>query len=72
MNTDKTKMPKTYPTTPRNALCWCGSGKKYKKCHLEADVAAKRNIPPVLRAHDILEIRESILAPKQPRSDEIG
>jgi uncharacterized protein YecA (UPF0149 family) len=21
----------------RNDPCWCGSGKKYKKCHLEAD-----------------------------------
>jgi len=21
----------------RNDLCWCGSGKKYKKCHLEVD-----------------------------------
>jgi len=21
----------------RNDLCWCGSGKKYKKCHLERD-----------------------------------
>ncbi len=21
----------------RNDLCWCGSGKKYKKCHLEKD-----------------------------------
>jgi methionyl aminopeptidase len=21
----------------RNSLCWCGSGKKYKKCHLEED-----------------------------------
>ncbi len=21
----------------RNSLCWCGSGKKYKKCHLELD-----------------------------------
>jgi methionyl aminopeptidase len=40
----------------RNAACWCGSGKKYKKCHLEPD----------------LEIRESILAPKQIRSREIG
>ena len=20
---------------PRNAPCWCGSGKKYKKCHME-------------------------------------
>jgi uncharacterized protein YecA (UPF0149 family) len=29
-------------TTPvisigRNDLCWCGSGKKYKRCHLEED-----------------------------------
>ncbi len=21
----------------RNEPCWCGSGKKYKKCHREAD-----------------------------------
>ena len=21
----------------RNALCWCGSGKKYKKCHMALD-----------------------------------
>ena len=24
-------------TISRNAQCWCGSGKKYKKCHLPAD-----------------------------------
>lgn len=24
----------------RNAPCWCGSGKKYKKCHLDADAAS--------------------------------
>lgn len=24
----------------RNDLCWCGSGKKYKKCHMEADLAS--------------------------------
>ncbi len=23
----------------RNDICWCGSGKKYKKCHLESDLA---------------------------------
>ena len=23
--------------TGRNDVCWCGSGKKYKKCHLEED-----------------------------------
>lgn len=26
----------------RNDLCWCGSGKKYKKCHLEQDMAEGR------------------------------
>jgi len=25
------------PTLGRNDQCWCGSGKKYKACHLEAD-----------------------------------
>ena len=24
----------------RNEPCWCGSGKKYKKCHYAADEAA--------------------------------
>ena len=61
-------------TRGRNAPCWCGSGKKYKKCHLEADLAAEaeRNEPPVPRPRDIFDIRESILAPRQFRSDEIG
>ena len=26
----------------RNDACWCGSGKKYKKCHLDADESAAR------------------------------
>lgn len=26
----------------RNDLCWCGSGKKYKKCHIEADEKKQR------------------------------
>jgi hypothetical protein len=32
----------------RNDPCWCGSGKKYKKCHLDSDEAAKDEIaePP--------------------------
>jgi hypothetical protein len=25
------------PRPGRNDPCWCGSGKKYKKCHLDAD-----------------------------------
>lgn len=38
------------PTSPvrrverpgRNEPCWCGSGKKYKKCHFTVDEAAAR------------------------------
>jgi len=26
----------------RNDSCWCGSGKKYKKCHLEVDEEKRR------------------------------
>ena len=26
----------------RNDLCWCGSGKKYKKCHLNKDEHKQR------------------------------
>ncbi len=25
----------------RNDLCWCGSGKKYKKCHMESDALSE-------------------------------
>lgn len=28
-------------TMDRNATCWCGSGKKYKKCHLDFDEKIK-------------------------------
>jgi hypothetical protein len=35
--------PRVVPIRPgRNDLCWCGSGKKYKKCHLTADEEAGR------------------------------
>ena len=35
----------------RNELCWCGSGKKYKKCHMQIDdkillLASERQIVP--------------------------
>jgi hypothetical protein len=29
--------PDSALTMNRNELCWCGSGKKYKKCHHDAD-----------------------------------
>ena len=28
--------------TGRNDVCWCGSGKKYKRCHLDADAHKQR------------------------------
>jgi hypothetical protein len=31
------------PKPGRNDPCWCGSGKKYKKCHLTADEDAERS-----------------------------
>jgi hypothetical protein len=34
--------PKEIPKPGRNEPCWCGSGRKYKKCHLEADLRKKR------------------------------
>jgi len=29
------------PKLGRNDVCWCGSGQKYKKCHMEADTGIK-------------------------------
>ncbi len=29
--------PESARDMPRNAPCWCGSGKKYKKCHYDSD-----------------------------------
>jgi uncharacterized protein YecA (UPF0149 family) len=26
----------------RNEPCWCGSGEKYKRCHLESDLGKAR------------------------------
>ncbi len=35
---DDVPVPLQRPPAPgRNEPCWCGSGKKYKKCHLDAD-----------------------------------
>ena len=38
------------PKPGRNEPCWCGSGKKYKKCHLDADEEAAR--APVTKVDD--------------------
>jgi methionyl aminopeptidase len=33
----------------RNDPCWCGSGQKYKKCHLDADAVASPSRPAPVR-----------------------
>ncbi len=30
----------------RNDSCWCGSGQKYKKCHLNADEPQRKKEKP--------------------------
>ena len=30
-------MRKSGPQLGRNDPCWCGSGKKYKNCHMQSD-----------------------------------
>jgi len=34
-----------YVMTERNEPCWCGSGKKYKKCHLASDEEGRTSPP---------------------------
>ena len=41
-------------TLGRNDACSCGSGKKYKKCHLQADEAAAAPPPAAPSAKDVL------------------
>ena len=36
--------PKGIPRLGRNDLCWCGSEKKYKKCHMDSDLAKRSRI----------------------------
>lgn len=43
------------PPVERNAPCPCGSGKKYKKCHLDADLVADREQPDALEPSPDLE-----------------
>lgn len=42
-DTEEKQQPIIKPKRPsRNAPCWCGSGKKYKRCHAEADAKEDR------------------------------
>ena len=41
----------------RNELCWCGSGKKYKKCHLmiEEKIAYHADKGEIVPTRDMLK-----------------
>lgn len=59
------------PRAQRNAPCPCGSGKKYKKCHLDADLAIDKDQPrEKARQPSVLEptpVPASASAPALPR-----
>lgn len=46
----------------RNEVCWCGSGRKYKKCHLECDeqMAALREQGLPVPSRDMMKTEEQI------------
>ncbi|MCI0477831.1 MAG: SEC-C domain-containing protein, partial [Anaerolineales bacterium] len=50
----------------RNDPCWCGSGKKYKNCHMrEDDVAASR----VLMHNNLIERLDTYALQREFKSD---
>jgi hypothetical protein len=59
-------------TPERNDPCWCGSGKKYKKCHLEADQQTPDAPAPAAApegAFDGLRTRVAIFRDKEVPDD---
>ena len=46
----------------RNDLCWCGSGKKYKKCHIDFDekIEEFEGAGHIVPSHEILKNAEQI------------
>jgi SEC-C motif len=53
-------------TLGRNDLCWCGSGKKYKKCHLSSDAHKRLEEGLATRAAAEFAIRNGAAAPPAP------
>ena len=58
-------MAEAKPTPGRNEPCHCGSGKKYKQCHLEKDEAARRKA----RAKELEKADKSAEAAEAPAAD---
>lgn len=61
-------------STERNSECWCGSGKKYKKCHLNFDEKlrhlelAGEEVPP----REIIKTKEDVEGMKKAAKVNIG
>lgn len=49
-------------TIGRNSVCWCGSGKKYKKCHYQFDEKLKEMAQEghLIPSHDMIKNKEQI------------
>ncbi|HJC49456.1 MAG TPA: methionyl aminopeptidase [Candidatus Anaerostipes avistercoris] len=49
-------------TIGRNSACWCGSGKKYKKCHYQFDERLKEMAQEghLIPSHDMIKNKEQI------------
>ena len=56
-------------TLGRNDVCWCGSGKKYKACHLQFDdkIAGYQRKGHIVPEHNIIKTPEQIQGIKDSR-----
>jgi hypothetical protein len=76
---DESKYLERLSSTGRNEPCPCGSGKKYKKCHMAADeakrhgdsvkleeeMAAAADLPDDEKADDAAQKKKPVMAKKQ-------
>ena len=58
----KIKEVQKMETIGRNDACWCGSGKKYKKCHCQFDEKLKelQQEGHIIPSHDMIKTPEQI------------
>lgn len=56
----------------RNDPCYCGSGKKYKQCHLQADLAAEREAREQVQAARFLRLELPRYARQEKFRDEFN
>lgn len=49
-------------TIGRNSACWCGSGKKYKKCHYQFDERLKEMAQEghLIPSHDMIKTKNRL------------